>query len=118
MARKGNPSHLKKRGVVVRTSMFCSDCSDWLGLRSWFERLRPFAVDSRGGGGRAAGDVGRGLRVVGSSPTVVVCVGALELGSPFPSRTPSSTSAGPVKLHEAGRYPARPWSPARLSLLS
>ena len=56
-----------RRVVIVATAERLR--SWWLGLG---RRLRPFAVDSHGGGGRAAGDVGRGLRVMGSSPTMVV----------------------------------------------
>ena len=111
MARRRDPSHLRRvewlLGRVFCRIVAIAVCGLGLG-----RRLRPSAVDSRRGG--LVPFVGRGLRVLGSSPTMVVCIGALELGSPFPSQTPSSTSAGPVKPHEAGRYPNRPLPSARL----
>ena len=48
-----------------------------------------------------------GFWVVGSSPTVVGCVGALELGSPFPSTDSGLHRCESVKPHEAARYPAK-----------
>ena len=45
--------------------------------------------------------------VVGSSPTVVFCVGALELGSPFPSTDSELHKCESVRPYEAARYPAR-----------
>ena len=44
---------------------------------------------------------------VGLSLTMVGCVGALELGSPFPSMDSELHRRESVKPHEAARYPAR-----------
>ena len=48
-----------------------------------------------------------GFWFVGSSPTVVGFVGALELGSPFPSTDSELHKCESVKPHEAARYPTR-----------
>ena len=48
-----------------------------------------------------------GFWVVGSSPTVVGCVGALELEIPVPVHGLRAPHHESVKPHEAARYPAR-----------
>ena len=48
-----------------------------------------------------------GFWVVDSSPTVVGCVGALELGIPVPVHGLRAPHHKSIKPHEAARYPAR-----------